>query len=128
MRYAFIEQHRGEFRVLSMCRVLKVSRSGFYDWITRAPSARAIEDQHLIERIAQIHERTRQAYGVIKIQRELRAQGTRCGHNRIARLKRVAGIQTKRMRRFRTFNKSLQISAALGSKPIEPNQSGAALR
>lgn len=115
MRYAFIEQHRGEFRVASMCRVLQVSRSGFYDWSTREPSARALEDRGLTERIAQIHERNRQAYGVIKIQRELRAEGYCCGRNRIARLKRVAGIQTKRVRRFRTFNKSHQISATVAN-------------
>lgn len=101
--------------MLSMCRVLKVSRSGFYDWSTRAPSARALEDRCLTERIAQIHECNRQAYGVIKIQRELRAQGCRCGRNRIARLKRAAGIQTKRVRRFRTFNKSHQICATVAN-------------
>ena len=112
MRYAFIEQHRGEFRVLSMCRVLKMSRSGFYDWCTRAPSARALEDRSLTQRIGQIHACNRQAYGVIKIHRELCAQGYGCGHNRVARLKRAAGIQTKRMRRFRVAYEPHQLPAA----------------
>ena len=62
-----------------MCRVLKVSRSGFYDWCTRAPSAHALEDRSLTQRIQQIHERNRQANGVIKIPRELRAQGCVAG-------------------------------------------------
>ena len=98
--------------MLSMCRVLKVSRSGFYDWCTRAPSAHALEDRSLTQRIQQIHERNRQAYGVIKIHRELRAQGCRCGHNRVARLKRTAGIQTRRMRRFRASYEPHQLPAA----------------
>lgn len=98
--------------MLSLCRVLKVSRSGFYAWSTRAPSAREIEDTSLTQCIRQIHERNRQAYGVIKIQRELRAQGYRCGHNRVARLKRTAGIQTQRRRRFRLSCEPHQLPAA----------------
>lgn len=123
-----MDQHRGEFRVLSMCRVLKVSRSGFYDWCSRAQSARALEDRCLTERIRQIHERNRQAYGVIKIHRELRAQGCGCGHNRVARLKRIAGIQTKRMRRFRASYEPHQRPAAASNvlnrqfQVAEPNR------
>jgi putative transposase len=108
-----MDQHRGEFRVVSMCRVLKVSRSGFYDWCSRAQSARAVEDRQLTERIRQIHERNRQAYGVIKIHRELRAQGCGCGRNRVARLKRMAGIQTKRRRRFRVCYEWQQMPVAV---------------
>ncbi len=96
----------------SMCRVMKVSRSGFYDWCRRAPSARALEDRGLTQRIQRIHEHNRQAYGVIKIHQELRSQGCRCGHNRVARPKRMASIQTKRVRRFRASYEPHQLPAA----------------
>jgi putative transposase len=123
-----MDQHRGEFRVLSMCRVLKVSRSGFYDWCSRAQSARALDDLRLTERIRHIHECNRQAYGVIKIHRELRIQGWRCGHNRVARLKRIAGIQTKRRRRFRVCYEWQQMPVAVPNvlnrqfKATKPNR------
>ena len=45
MKYAFIRDHRGEFRVVLMCGVLQVSRSGFYGWLTRPASVHAVEEE-----------------------------------------------------------------------------------
>lgn len=69
---AFLRAHAGEIRVRSMCRVLKVSRSGFYAWCHRAPSRRSSANQALLQRIREIHVASRQAYGTIKTWEVLR--------------------------------------------------------
>lgn len=63
MKYAFMQAHLQEFRLTRMCRVLQVSRSGFYAWRDRGPSARTQANQHLTERIRGLHQQTREAYG-----------------------------------------------------------------
>jgi putative transposase len=109
VKYACIARHRGEFPVRLMCRVLSVSPAGFYasQQRQRRPlSRRARSDQRLRLEIRAIHAATRARYGAPKIHRELRAQGTRCGHNRVARLMRAEGLRAKRARAFRVTTQS----------------------
>ena len=73
MRFACIARHRGEYPVRLMCRVLSVSVAGFYAWLTRAPSARAIADERLMLNIRVSHERSEGTYGAPRVQRDLRA-------------------------------------------------------
>ena len=76
-----------------LCRVLGVSRSGFYAWQTRAPSERALADAWLTERIREIHEANRGVYGAPRVHAELRlGQEVRVGRKRVERLMRAAGI------------------------------------
>ena len=75
-----------------MCRVLKVSKSGFYGWRDRPPSARARADAMLSEKIARIHADSRETYGATRIHFELRTLGVRCARKRVARLMREAGL------------------------------------
>jgi putative transposase len=75
-----------------MCRALKVSKSGFYGWRGRAPSARARADALLSERIALIHADSRETYGAPRIHFELRTLGVRCARKRVARLMREASL------------------------------------
>ena len=75
-----------------MCRVLGVSRSGFYAWRTRQPSARAQADAALQERIRAIHVHSRGTYGRPRIQAQLRSEGTEVSGKRIARLMRLAAL------------------------------------
>ena len=84
--------HQAEHRVTTMCRVLQVSRSGYYAWRDRPPSARAIEDARLTRLIQVAHEESKGTYGVPRIQPELAAQDERVGHRRVARLMRAAGL------------------------------------
>jgi hypothetical protein len=51
MRFQFIDDHRPEFPVKLMYRVLDISRSGYYAWRERPPSARKMADQQLLEQI-----------------------------------------------------------------------------
>jgi transposase InsO family protein len=85
-----------------MCRVLAVSRAGYYAWRRRPPSARAQTDSQLRIAIRAIHAASRQRYGRPRIHQALQAQQVRCGPNRVARLMRLDGLRGKRARRFRT--------------------------
>ena len=86
-----------------MCRVFTVSRSGYYDWRVRGESRRSRSDRELLAHIRRVHEVSRQAYGAQKTWRELNAQGMACGRHRVARLRRQAGIEARRKRRFRVI-------------------------
>jgi len=90
--YSFIETEKAHHRVSAMCRALKVSKSGFYGWRDRAPSARAQADAALSEKIVRIHKDSRETYGAPRVHFELRILGVRCGRKRVARLMRQAGL------------------------------------
>ena len=100
MRYAFIQQQL-HWGVVALCRALQVSRSGYYDWRGRKPSQRVVANQHLLSHIRAIHGKSRQAYGAVKTWQALKQQGVVCGKHRVARLRKVAGIEAQRKRRFR---------------------------
>jgi putative transposase len=102
--FGFIAAKRAEHSVKTMCRVLEVSRSGFHAWARREPSARALEDERLTERIREIHRENRRVYGSPRIHAELRlGDGVRVGRKRVERLMRQAGISGLiRRRRGRT--------------------------
>jgi len=79
--------------VATLCRLLGVSRSGYYAWRRRPPSARARADRGLSQRIREIHEQSRGTYGTPRIRAELRDAGVACSRKRVARLLRLAGLQ-----------------------------------
>ena len=111
MKYAFVAAHRPQFRIASMCRVLKVSRSGYYEWRSRAPSAHALADQALLPKIRHLHVASKEAYGAVKTWKVLNQQGVSCGKHRVARLRRDAGIEARRKRRFRITVEHRKMSA-----------------
>jgi putative transposase len=91
--YRFIAARKAEHSIKTMCRVLGVSRSGFHAWAVRQPSARAVTDARLTERIREIHEANRKVYGSPRIHAELQmADGMRISKKRVERLMRQAGI------------------------------------
>jgi transposase InsO family protein len=89
-----------------MCRVLKVSPSGFYTWSGRGSSGREIDDARLIDKIRCIYEATGGAYGLRRIHRQLLADGESCSRNRVARLMRKCGIKARRKIKYRTTTDS----------------------
>jgi len=100
VRYRFIKEQHDWHTVTLLCELLLVSRSGYYDWLKRPPSARDLEDARLWPKIVRLHQQCREAYGAVKLCRELRAIGETCSPHRIARLKRENQLWTKRHRRF----------------------------
>ena len=83
MKYAWIEQHCDQFHVTRMCRQLGVSRSGYCQWRTRAPSDRSMANAALDARVAAIHAGSKRSYGRPRIVRRLREQGVQVSHERV---------------------------------------------
>jgi putative transposase len=92
VKYRFIEAHRDEFKVMVMCRVLQVSRSGYYDWVGRPMSDRAKANERLIVLIRASHTAIGGIYGARRVTADLKEAGEGCGKNCVARLMRVNGI------------------------------------
>jgi len=115
VKYACIEANRTMFPVKMMCRVLGVSRAGFYAAADRVPGERAREDERLRLEIRAVHRQSKQRYGSPRVHDALQAKQIRCGENRVARLMRLDGLRSKKRRRFRVTTQS---DHAL---PIAPN-------
>ena len=84
--------NQAEYSIRAMSRVLEVSSSGYYAWRLREQSTRKKQDEKLQQRVKAIHERSRQTYGSPRIHRALRAEGTRVGRKRVARLMNEAAL------------------------------------
>lgn len=84
-------QWQKAFAIAVMSRVLGVSRSGYYDWRRREPSARAREDERLKLAIKAAHTRSRETYGPRRLQPQLAAEGLVAGRDRIGRLRQAMG-------------------------------------
>ena len=103
MKYACIEAHAEMLGVARLCRLLGVARSGYYDWQGRGESRRSRQDRKLLTEIEAVHRASRESYGAVKTWRELKMRGIDCGKHRVARLRRQAGIEARRKRRFRVI-------------------------
>ena len=103
MRYGFIEAHAGAHRVRRLCAALGVSRSGYYAWRHRPVSARTEADQRLLPVLRRMHRQAREEYGAIKLWHALKEVGIPGGRHRVARLRRLAGLEARRSRRFRVI-------------------------
>ena len=108
MKYACIRAHREQFPLSLMCRLLKVSRSGYYAAAGRAPSARARQRESLRQVIAALYEASRGTYGSPRIYQELRNGERPCGRNLIARLMRESGLRARWRRRARPLTTDSQ--------------------
>lgn len=95
-----MERHR-EYSITRMARIFKVSRAGFYSYLSRGKSPRRTEDEKISQVIRKIHTEHRGVYGVDRIHHALRRRGLRCGRKRVWRLMRHAGISGKCRRKFR---------------------------
>jgi putative transposase len=90
--YSFIEVEKASNSIGTLCKILKVSKSGYYAWRGRTPSERAKADAVLTEHIERIHRDSKETYGAPRIYAELRVSGIRCARKRVARLMREAGL------------------------------------
>jgi len=106
VRFAFIAAEKAAFPVRVLCRILAVSRAGFYAAQARPAAAHTRRDQQLAVAIAAIHAETRQRYGSPRVHTELRARGQRVSRKRVARLMRQRDLAARRRRRYRVTTDS----------------------
>lgn len=116
MKFRFVQEHRGTFRVGSMCRVLKVSRSGYYVWRRREPGTRELADRCHAKAVREVHRASRGTYGSPRVYQALQQAGTPCGKHRVARIMREAGLRGRAARRFRS------VSTKRSDAPAPPNR------
>ena len=100
MKYAFIRSQRAFHSLAMLCRVLGVSRSGYYSWRKRGASSRQEADRRLLREIERVHKAHRGHSGALKTWRVLKREGIPCGKHRIARLRQDNGIVAQRRWRF----------------------------
>ena len=106
MRYRCIHRRRSQYPVAMMCRVLRISKSGYYAWRLRPESARAKTDRELTRVIRRVHAESKQVYGRPKITAELKHEGYGCGERRVGRLMRLAGLRGCPQRRYKVTTQS----------------------
>lgn len=94
-KYAFIKAHRGEYDTAVMCRLLDVSRSGFYQWLHQPLSDRPLEDQRLLGLIRAAYTASHGVYGAPRIFLDLREAGETCSKHRVARIMRANHMKAR---------------------------------
>jgi transposase InsO family protein len=115
VRFAFIATEKACYPVALMCRVLQVSRSGFYAWRKRPVAPHTLTDQILTLEVTTIHRESRSRYGSPRVHAELRERGQRTGRKRVARLMQAAGLRARERRRFRCTTDSAHGMAIKGN-------------
>ncbi len=116
MIFEFIDDHRDEFPVSRMCKVLEVSRSGYYAWRGRPPSKREMANRRLFKKIEHVYNESGGTYGSPRIYRTLKRQGIACSENRVARLMRLRGLRAKQERTFKATTRRNK------AHPVAPNR------
>lgn len=115
MKFAFVLAQSANHSVSALCRILAVSRSGFYEWRGREPSQRFRTDAVLAVHIRAIHRESREIYGSPRVAAQLRRDGFRLGTKRVARL---MGREDLRGTRKKPFKKTTDSEHG---RPIAPN-------
>lgn len=101
MKYACVDRRRDRYPVRMMCRLLRVSASGYYAWRIRPESSRTKSDRALMTEIRQVHQDSKGVYGSPRVHAELLARGIPVGRHKVARLMRLARLRGCPRRRFR---------------------------
>jgi putative transposase len=100
VKFSFIKEHRTLWPVVAICRVLKVSRSGFFAWLKRPAPKRQQRRQELVEKIRLAHQENRELYGSPRVHRALLIDGEVVSRNTVAKLMRREKIRAKSKRKF----------------------------
>ena len=101
MKFALIEAEKAAFPIQFMCEQLEVSRSGYYAWQGRPPSARAVDTAELGEKIEEVYKEKKRRYGSPRIVLDLAAHGRCTSRKRVARIMRDKGLVARCRKRFR---------------------------
>jgi putative transposase len=116
VKFAFILAQKALYPIAVLCDCLGVSRSGYYEWLSRPKAPRVRADIALTAHVRAVHARSQERYGSPRVHAELRAKGHRIGKKRVERLMRENGLQAKRRRRFRSTTDSKH------TNPVAPNR------
>ena len=108
MRYAFVSEYAREHSIVLMCKLLNVSRSGYYKFRHHIVSGQEKANVRLLEEIKIVHQASRGIYGSPRVHRELLKRGNACGRHRVARLMAKEGIVAKIRRRYRVTTRQRQ--------------------
>ena len=100
MKYAFIRDNKSSHSVSLLCDVLGVSTSGYYDWLDRPLSPTALQNRQLTTKIRCFHKASNDIYGAPRLQRDLKDDGEVVSRQRVGRLMKRAGIQSKVVKKF----------------------------
>jgi putative transposase len=103
-----VARHQSIWPVRTLCRMLEVSPAGFYDWNSRAPSRRSVEDARLTGLIQTSFLASDKTYGSPRVWRDLADWGERCGTKRVARLMRAASLRARAKRRRPPIDEGLR--------------------
>lgn len=128
MRFAFIDAERAVFPVTTLCRVLEVTRTGFYAWLKRSESERSKRDRQLTVKIKAYHKASRGTYGSPRIYDDLKGEGESVSRKRVARIMHEHGVtgQAKaRRKRTTDSNHNLPVAENLLNRDFSataPNQ------
>lgn len=112
----FIKEHRKDYPIGIMCRLLSVSRSGYHRWIKRRLSSKEFEDKRILEIIVFHYKKSQRNYGLPRIHKAMRNQGLLVNKKRISRLMRANNIKAKTKRKFKVT--TVQNSKAVASKNL----------
>lgn len=127
MKFRMVEELACEQQdVTQCCRVLQVSRSGYYVWLTRPLSVRRNEDLRLAEKIKKIWEESRQTYGLPRILNILKSDGEKCGRKRVKKIMKANGIEGVGKKKFKVMTTDskhdLPIADRIFKTEIAPSQ------
>ena len=116
MKFAFIHAEKASFPVAALCRLLQVSRQGYYAYATRPPSARTVSDQQLGTQVQRLFEASDARYGSPRVLRELKASGWTVSKRRVERAMRGLGLTPPTIRRHKVTTQGD------GTHPVAPNE------
>lgn len=105
MKFEFMRRYSRTFSIEKMARILGVSRSGYYEFIDRAPSKRSAENEVLLHEIKKVHKDSRGTYGSPRVHAKLKSLGKSCSRTRVARLMRKENIQAKMRKKWKVTTK-----------------------
>lgn len=119
MKFGFIAKHRGIWPPAWLCETLGVSRSGFYAWLTRSPSARQHSDEMLSSEVRSSFLQSDRTYGARRVWHDLLAAGHACGLHRVERLMQRQGLRARPRRRGLPQDRGERLSHATAPNVLD---------
>jgi len=122
MKYEFIQKNCEEFKVVKLCQVLGVSRSGYYDYLKRDKNDK---NEEIIEAIKHEYSESNGIYGSPKIYKKLKSKNIKCGKNKVAKIMQENGIKSKVCRKHKATtnsNHNLPIAENILNRQFQPEE------